>query len=103
MPGNPFYRSRFWLSLRAQRLKLDKHRCAVPGCPDRATHVDHIETRPRSAEPTPADRIENLRSLCATHDGQAKEMRDGRRRNAGQFTVKGCDAAGWPRDPRHRR
>jgi hypothetical protein len=67
----------------------------VAGCGRRATHVDHIITRPRSPEPTPEDRPDNLRSLCATHDAQIKEHKNGRGRN-GRPVVKGSDADGWP-------
>lgn len=101
MPGNSFYKTPFWLKLRAQCLERDGYRCRVPGCTERATHADHIETRPLSPTPTPADRLDNLRSLCASHDAQVKE-RGGKRMSGGQFTVRGCDANGWPRDPKHR-
>lgn len=103
MPNNPFYKSRFWVNLREQRLELDAHRCVVPGCTERGCVVDHIETRPPNAPyPTPADRIDNLRTLCRTHDAQVKEQRvGGARKQGGRFRVKGCDASGQSLDPSH--
>jgi hypothetical protein len=46
--------------------------------------------------------LTNLRSLCAAHDAQMKELASGERRNAGNPRVIGCDAAGWPLDPTRR-
>lgn len=104
MPGNPFYQSPFWKKLKAQCLARDGGRCVVPGCPARATFADHIEARPPASIPTPADRLDNLRSLCARHDAQVKEARAGQpgRRNGGKFTVRGAGADGWPLDPARR-
>jgi len=100
MPGNPFYQSPFWRSLRTDALKRDRYRCTVPGCMERGTHVDHIRTRPRGATiPTEADTLSNLRTLCASHDAQLKEQANGERRNGGRARVVGCDAEGWPLDP----
>jgi hypothetical protein len=67
-----------------------------PGRHSRATHVDHIVTRSRCVEPTPFDRLDNLRSLCASHDAQIKERRNGQRGRNGRPVVKGCDVDGWP-------
>jgi hypothetical protein len=58
--------------------------------------------------PTPcdADRLDNLRCLCLSHDSQVKERHRGQggtRRSSGQFKLKGCDADGWPLDPQRRR
>ena len=40
---------------------------------EHATFVDHIVARPRGLTvPCPADRLDNLRSLCVTHDAQIK-------------------------------
>lgn len=52
--------------------------------------------------PTPADTLENLRTLCLSHDAQVKEQRRGAsytRKRGGAFKVKGCDIDGWPLDP----
>ena len=98
-----FYRTKFWLDLRAQALRRDGYRCTVPGCHARARRVDHIATRPPSPDPTPHDVLRNLRSLCTTHDNQVKEDQAGTRRSGGAFTVRGCDADGWPLDPKRRR
>jgi hypothetical protein len=40
--------------------------------------------------------LENLRSLCETHDKQIKETPSGARRRDGRAVIKGCDADGWP-------
>jgi hypothetical protein len=81
--------------LRAAALRRDQYRCTVKGCRARATHVDHIVTRPRQTAPSAADRLDNLRSLCATHDAQIKEHH-GVRGRGGVPAVKGCDTQGWP-------
>jgi len=65
----------------------------VPGCPARAPHVAHAITCPRQNEPSPEDRLDNLRSLCAVFDAQIKEHKSGRP------VVKGCDIDGWPLTP----
>jgi len=82
--------------LRKAALRRDRYCCTVAGCGRRATHVDHIDTRPRSDEPTPFDRLDNLRSLCAVHDAQIKERSDGQRGRDGRPIVRGCDVNGWP-------
>lgn len=94
MPSNPSYRSSFWRELREARLRLDGYRRVAPGCTRRAVVADHIEARPSSL-PTPcdADRLDNLRSLCASHDS---------RKQGGNLRTRGCDAEGWPLDPHHR-
>lgn len=95
-----YYATRHWRQLRLAALRRDAGRCTVQGCGRRATHVDHIVTRPRCAEPTPHDRLDNLRSLCATHDAQIKEHKHGpdgvRRGHGGRPILKGCDRDGWP-------
>lgn len=98
-----FYASPEWKALRRLCLQRDRYTCTVPGCHARATHADHIETRPSAAKLTPADRLDNLRSLCASHDSQVKEKPDGTRQNGGRFVVRGADADGWPLDPLRRR
>jgi len=104
MPDNPFYRSSFWRSLRAQRLALDGHTCTVPGCGAVATIVEHTITRPPTAAPCSLDRLDLLRSLCRLHDNQTKELRAGQQQRAsgGRHTVPGCSADGTPIDPSHR-
>jgi len=47
----------------------------VPGCPARAPHVAHAITCPRQNEPSPEDRLDNLRSLCAVFDAQSRNTR----------------------------
>ena len=51
--------------------------------------------------PAPEDQLDNLRSLCATHNAQVKEHKHGpdgvrRRPSAAARSLKGCDRDGWP-------
>jgi len=101
MARNSYYRSTHWRALRTAALKRDRYRCTVPGCTGKGTHVDHIETRPNSDGPTQQDTLSNLRTLCASHDAQIKEMASGKRRQDGKLIVKGCTADGTPIDPSH--
>ena len=94
MASHGYYSTRHWRELRATALRRDRGLCAIPGCIMPATVVDHIITRPRQSEPSPLDRLDNLRSLCASHDAQMKEHVGGAR---GPARLKGCDADGWPR------
>lgn len=87
-----YYSTKHWRALRLLALRRDRWHCQIPGCPRPAKIVDHIETRPRQASPSPADRLDNLRSLCAQHDAQMKEH--GRHRAAPRLI--GCDIDGWP-------
>src|ERR1700730_10893258 len=96
MATHGYYSTKHWRALRTQALKRDRWQCTIAGCKRQATVVDHIQTRPRQDEPSPADRLDNLRSLCATHDAQIKEQRHGGRRRGGRPVVKGCDVDGWP-------
>lgn len=95
--SDPYYRSRHWRQLRAQRLLIDKHTCVVAGCGQRATVVDHIKRRRDGG----SDTIANTRSLCDAHDRSIKELANGKRRNDGRLVVKGCFPDGTPRDPNH--
>lgn len=101
MARNSYYRSSHWQALRSAALKRDRHRCTAPGCTAKGTHVDHIKTRPNSDGPTLADILPNLRTLCASHDAQVKELASGKRRQGGKLVVKGCKADGTPKDPNH--
>ena len=104
MAAHGYYATRHWKRLRQEALRRDGYRCTVERCGRRATHVDHIATRPRSVEPAPEDRLDNLRSLCATHDAQVKEHKPGphgvRRGHGGRPVLRGCDRDGWPLAPR---
>ena len=88
--SDPYYRSREWRALRAAILRRDGYRCAVPGCPNRASVADHIKPRRDGG----ADAPHNLRSLCEHHHNQ--------RAHGGEPRLIGCDAAGWPLDPARR-
>lgn len=104
MATHGYYSTPHWKALRRAALERDGYRCTVPGCGRRAPIVDHIETRPRVPYPTPEDRLDNLRSLCTTHDAQIKEHKGGpdgvKRGHGGRPFVKGCDRDGWPLAPR---
>lgn len=104
MPCNPFYSTPEWKALRKACFERDGYRCTVAGCRQRGCVADHIETRPNVPHLTPKDRLENLRTLCKTHDGQVKERKagQGQRARDGAFVIRGCDAEGWPLDPARR-
>jgi hypothetical protein len=91
-----YYSTAHWLGLRAEALARDGYHCTIAGCIRPATIVDHIETRPRCSWPTPADRLDNLRSLCATHDGEMKERRGRAGSIRGQARRRAVGADGWP-------
>jgi hypothetical protein len=101
MADHGYYQTPHWRRLRRLALQRDNYTCTVAGCGRAAGPVDHIETRPPVGRPTPADRLDNLRSLCVTHDAQIKEHRGPngaiRRGRGGRPVVRGCDAQGWPR------
>jgi 5-methylcytosine-specific restriction endonuclease McrA len=94
MAQHKYYTTAHWKALRAAALRRDRWRCTVAGCGRQATIVDHVVTRPRQDEPSPAERLDNLRSLCATHDAQIKEHRNGQSGRSGRPRT-GCDADGW--------
>ncbi len=96
MAKHGYYWTAHWRQLRRAALQRDGYCCSVAGCFGRATIVDHIATRPHQLEPSPEDRLDNLRSLCATHDSQIKEHGNGRRGRGGRPLVKGCGPDGWP-------
>lgn len=95
-----YYRSAHWRQLRWACFERDGGLCVVPGCRRRARVADHIVTRPDVPCPTELDVLSNLRSLCASHDAQVKEL-GGKRKQGGEFAVRGCDESGWPLDPSH--
>lgn len=97
MPNDPYYRTPQWRQLRKATLTRDRYRCVVPGCHQRATHVDHIKSRKQGG----ADALHNLRSLCGPHDSQIKERSSGLRGLDGQLSVKGTTVDGKPLDPQH--
>jgi len=105
MPNGAYYKSQHWQRLREDCLYRDGYTCRAPGCTKRATRADHIIARPPDAPgPTEFDVLSNLRALCVGHDSQVKERRRGDARSraqGGEFKVRGCDAEGWPIDPRH--
>jgi 5-methylcytosine-specific restriction endonuclease McrA len=93
---HPFYFSKFWKQLRSERLRLDNFRCAVAGCKERASVVDHIVARLDGG----SDNLNNLRSLCSTHDKKIKERSDRSRGMSGRLPSV-CDENGMPCDPGH--
>jgi hypothetical protein len=101
LSNHSFYQTAEWRTLRAACLRRDGYLCTVPGCGRRGYIADHILTRPQVPHLTLLDTLDNLRTLCGTHDAQVKE-RAGVRKQDGQFRVKGCDVDGWPLDPNRR-
>jgi 5-methylcytosine-specific restriction protein A len=97
MPRSAYHNTQAWKALRQAALWRDGYRCAVPGCKQKATHVDHVVSRRQGG----ADELENLRCLCAQHDNQVKEDATGKRRSGGKAYIVGCDASGRPLDPAH--
>lgn len=95
--ADPYYKTRAWQLLRKAALRRDLYTCVVPGCGQPAYAVDHILARRAGG----ADTLDNLRSLCKTHDHAVKEGKTGERGNAGVLVVKGFYADGTPRDPSH--
>jgi 5-methylcytosine-specific restriction endonuclease McrA len=97
MPMDPFYQTKHWKMLRAAILKRDRYCCAIPGCNEMASVVDHIVPRKVSNDSSPR----NLRSLCKLHDNQIKERPGGVRRPRDGLLPSICDADGMPTDPKH--
>ncbi len=90
-----------WRALRLEALRRDKYRCVVCGrgiWGKGANRVDHI--KPRSTHPELTFVLSNLRSLCPLHDNQShREKGLGCVERVERFTIKGCDAQGWPLVP----
>jgi 5-methylcytosine-specific restriction endonuclease McrA len=99
MPGDPFYRTPEWKSLRTAFLRANPI-CSVPGCRTAATHVDHVLSR-RKGGPSLDPR--NLAAYCAVHHNQKTARLDHPDRAASRAPLRafGCDAAGRPLDPNH--
>ncbi|MGH7184887.1 MAG: HNH endonuclease signature motif containing protein [Pseudomonadota bacterium] len=70
--------------------------------------VDHVRRRPKGATgPTAADVLANLQCLCgACHNAKTNRIDGGFgnqvRSPSARPTVRGCDADGWPFDPKRR-
>ena len=102
---DPFYRSDAWRQVRGRVLREAGHRCAVPGCDSRATHVDHV--RSRRTEPARALDPSNLQPLCHRHHSVKTAARDGGFGNArtesdAPVRLRGNAPDGSPLDPGHR-
>ena len=92
-----YYYSPHWRALRAARIELARGRCEAPGCTQRGVIVDHVVTRPYGVEsPTSADRLDNLRLLCHSHDSQIRERRRGDAGSRRGVLRVGIDTDGWP-------
>jgi len=93
MPGDPFYATIAWRTMRRQALKRDRYRCVLCGADLRklgTSRVDHIE--PRGRRPDLALSLPNLRSLCAACDNrQSREKLE--HRNGPRFER--VDASGF--------
>lgn len=102
LPGDAFYKSAEWRALRRAALRRDGYRCVVcrrDVSAKGASRVDHILTR--KARPDLALVLANVRTLCPTHDNQGhREKAGGGGDRVETFVVGGCDADGWPLDPK---
>jgi len=96
MPADPFYNSPYWKQIRSVILERDDYRCAVPGCLEPASVVDHIKARRDGGD----ENLKNLRSLCRTHDIQVRQNVSGFRNRQGQLPSV-CDTKGMPTNPAH--
>jgi len=92
-----FYWSKAWRAFRAKYLRLHPW-CSVPGCTERATHLDHII--PRARAPDRAFDETNLAGLCASHHSRKTRVHDQvGRTDTYVHTLSGCDPSGEPLDP----
>lgn len=91
IPDNTLKTAR-WQRVRARQLAREPM-CRECGQP--AKEVDHV--KPRSAGGAAFD-PGNLQSLCPRCHGQKTGAYD---RHGRDWTVRGCDADGYPRDPSH--
>ena len=94
-----FYQQPAWRKLRLIALRRDHFRCVVCGIDVSGSgkaRVDHI--KPRKTHPHLAFTLSNLRTLCPAHDAQSHlEKLTGSTQRIERFTLRGCDANGWPR------
>jgi 5-methylcytosine-specific restriction endonuclease McrA len=96
--ANGFYLTKAWRRVRLLALQRDDYSCVVCGANVRApgaARVDHI--RPLASNPELGLVLNNLRTLCVTHDNQARER--GRSVRVEKFG--GCDANGVPINAAH--
>ena len=99
MPNNPFYRTAEWRGARASVLRVNPV-CAIPGCGQRATDVDHVRSIRSGGD---ALDVRGLQALCHAHHAAktARVDRPAYRRSDRRVTAHGCHADGAPRDPAH--
>jgi len=100
MPHDPFYASAAWRRCRAAFLAAHPT-CAVPGCGQAATHVDHRIPRRRGGAPFA---WANLQGLCHAHHSTKTAQADGgfgRRPGAARLISNRCTVDGHPTDPAH--
>lgn len=89
------YKRQHWLRFRAEQLRQAPMcaMCLQLGQTVIATDVDHIKPLADGGEPYD---FENVRSLChSCHSRVTHAAQLGR-----EVTIKGCDASGYPLDPR---
>jgi 5-methylcytosine-specific restriction enzyme A len=101
MPGDPFYATAEWRTLRRQALKRDRYRCVLCKADLRklgTSRVDHIE--PRRRRPDLALALTNVRSLCAPCDNrQSREKLEHRDRPRFERVDADGMTAAWRDDP----
>lgn len=90
----PLYKTPEWRRIRGEQLRIEPfcRMCADLGIVTPATVCDHVD-------PHRGDRVKffggPFQSLCKPHHDSTKKREEA----AGK--VIGCDADGWPLDPRH--
>jgi 5-methylcytosine-specific restriction endonuclease McrA len=99
-----FYDTTAWREAREAALRRDHYCCTICGCDISGrgqARVDHV--KPLKTHPELGLSLDNLRSLCTTHDNQAhrEKGRGGGSARVEKFVVTGCDAEGRPLDPAH--
>lgn len=99
MPGDPFYTSTEWRAFRAGYLAAHPW-CCVPGCPKKATQVDHVKSRRSGGAPLEPS---NCQPFCWSHHSQKTARRDrpSMAQSRQEIIAGGCDASGRPLAPGH--
>jgi hypothetical protein len=96
-PDAAFYQTKEWRAFSYHYLN-DHPDCRVPGCQNRASHVDHIRAIGKGGAGYDAA---NLQPLCLAHHNQKTAIfdRPTMKTKKTRLTVRGCDANGMPLDP----
>ena len=98
-PNAHFYKSKQWRLFAADYI-ANHPDCAVSGCPNPATHVDHIRAVHKGGAHFDDA---NLQPLCLSHHNSKTAIfdRPTKKSKRTRLTVPGCDELGRPIDPLH--